>query len=195
MYKPDTERLLSVYKSKKYPLQKGIWELNLFGIRTDNGSPNTFDDTIGVLVKDAYGQTQVHTFSATTEPGTYYLKHPLNKDGCLILLEGHYPDVYKIGQHRGYKALEQCGNMIYVRDNNRNDLPEIATSSLISGNFKTNIHHAAIPELSKRVDKWSAGCQVINQGWYDFLNLFAESYLITGRNVYSYSLFNSRDFS
>lgn len=193
MFKPDFQRLRSVYASKRYPFKTGIWELNVFGIRQAQDTPNTFDDTIGVVFTNAYRQSEVHCFPATTEPGSYYLKYPLKKDGCLILLEGHYPDVYKIGQHRGYKALEQCGTMHYVRDNNRNALPEINASDIISGNFKTNIHHAAIPELSTRVDKWSAGCQVINQGWYDFLNLFAESYLITGRNLYSFSLFNSRD--
>ncbi|MBK6834056.1 MAG: hypothetical protein IPG89_07200 [Bacteroidetes bacterium] len=193
MYKPSIEQLKKVLTKKGYPIKTGEWELNIIGIRNDNAKPNSFDDTICVLFKDHYGDDTLITFSCTTDAGIYWLLHPLNVDGCIIMKEGHYPDVYKVGLHRGYKALEQCGKIHYVRDNNKDAVLDFDSKNEVFGNFKTNIHHASMPEQSISVDKWSAGCQVINKGWLEFLELCEKSVLVTERNLFSYTLINIRD--
>ncbi len=193
MFKPSIETLKEALNKKGYPIKTGEWELNIIGIRNDNAQPNSFDDTICVLFKDHYGDDTLVAFSCTTDAGLYWLLHPMNVNGCIIMKEGHYPDVYKIGLHKGYKALEQCGNICYVRDNNKDAVLDFDSNNEVVGNFKTNIHHASMPEKSTIVDKWSAGCQVINKGWLEFLELCKQSVLITEKNRFSYTLININD--
>lgn len=193
MFKPSVEQLKKALFKKGYPVKTGEWEINLIGIRNDNSKPNSFDDTLCVLFKDHYGDDTLICFSCTTDPGLYWLLHPLNVDGCIIMKEGHYPDVYKVGLHRGYKALEQCGKIRYVRDNDKDAVLDFDAPYEVTGNFKTNIHHASMPEKSISVDKWSAGCQVINKGWEEFLELCEKSKLITEKNLFSYTLLNIND--
>jgi hypothetical protein len=193
MFKPSVEQLKKALFKKGYPIKTGEWELNLIGIRNDNAKPNSFDDTLCVLFKDHYGDDTLICFSCTTDAGLYWLLHPLNVDGCIIMKEGHYPDVYKVGLHRGYKALEQCGKIRYVRDNDKDAVLDFDAPLEVTGNFKTNIHHASMPEKSISVDKWSAGCQVINKGWEEFLELCEKSKLVTEKNLFSYTLININD--
>lgn len=193
MFKPSVEQVKNAMFKKGYPIKTGEWELNLIGIRNDNAKPNSFDDTLCVFFRDHYGDDVLICFSCTTDPGLYWLLHPLNVDGCIIMKEGHYPDVYKVGLHRGYKALEQCGKIHYVRDNNKDGVLDFNAKYEVVGNFKTNIHHASMPEKSVSVDKWSAGCQVINKDWEEFLELCGKSVMITERNRFSYTLLNIND--
>lgn len=193
MYKPTVDQLKKALLKKGYPIKTGEYELNIVGIRNHNVVPNAFDDTICVLFKDEYKDDTLLCFSCTTDPGLYWLEHPLNVDGCIIMKEGFYKDVYKVGLHRGYKALEQCGNIRYVRDNNRDAILDFDSKNEVVGNFKTNIHHANDTDTSVVVDKWSAGCQVINKGWQEFIDLCDKSRLITERNRFSYSLINRLD--
>jgi len=195
MYKPSIEQLERAMKKKGYPLSYGEYELNITGIRNVSAKPNSFDDLICVFYKDEYGDKTILFFPCTTDPGFYWLEHPLNSRGCAIMKEGHYPDVYKIGVHRGYKALEQIGNIRFIRDNNKDTVLDFngKMEDEIFQVIKANIHHAAYPENSVVVDKWSAGCQVINKGWNEFIELCGKSRLITGRNRFSYTLLNIND--
>lgn len=193
MLKPSIEKLKAALKKKGYPIKTGIYELNIIGIRDDNAKPNSFDDLICVLYTDEYHDEVLLAFTCTTDPGLYYLEHPLCVEGCAIMKEGHYPEVYKIGLHRGYKALEQIGNIRYVRDNNKDATLDFNGKDEIFGNIKTNIHHAAMPEGSTIVGKWSAGCQVINKGWEEFLEICEQSRMITLKNKFDYTLININD--
>lgn len=194
MFKPSIEQLKHAMTKKGYPVLSGEYELNIIGIRNSNARPNSFDDTIVVLFKDEYHDDTLLAFSCTTDPGLYWLEHPMVAEGCLIMKEGHYSDVYKIGLHKGYKALQQIGKIHYVRDNNKDGVLDFDKGKDYSGVFETNIHHAAMPENSTIVDKWSAGCQVINKGWNEFIELCEKSRMITERNLFSYTLLNVNDF-
>lgn len=193
MFKPSIEQLKNAMKKRAYPLKTGEYELNIIGIRNENAKPNFFDDTICVLFKDEYLDDTLLTFSCTTDPGLFWLEHPITVEGCAIMKEGNYKDVYKIGLHKGYKALVQIGNIHYVRDNNKDGVLDFDKGKDFFGVFATNIHHAAMPENSVIVEKWSAGCQVINKGWNEFIELCDKSKLITGRNLFSYTLINLKD--
>lgn len=193
MYKPTIELLKEVLLKKGYPLKTGTYELNIIGIRNVSAKPNSFDDTLCVLFKDEYGDDTLLCFSCTTDPGLYWLKRPLHSKGCAIMKEGHYPDVYKIGSHKGYKALEQIGKISFIRDNDKDDELDFNGGVEIFEVIKANIHHASLPEKSISVDKWSAGCQVINKGWREFIELCEKSRLITEQNRFSYTLININD--
>ena len=194
MEKPGIEKIKAVLAQKGYPLKRGNYELNIIGIRNDSSKPNSFDDLLCVLFKDEYGDDVLLSFSCTTDPGAYWLKNPMNVKGCAIMKEGHYVDVYKIGRHRGYKALEQVGKIRFVRDNDKDDELDFNGMTEIFEVIKANIHHAAMPENSTKVDKWSAGCQVINKGWEEFINLCVKSQSITKQKYFSYTLLNRNDF-
>lgn len=193
MYKPSIEILKKALLKRGYPLKTKTYELNIIGIRNDNSKPNSFDDTLCVLFKDEYGDETLLCFSCTTDPGLYWLKHPMNIKGCAIMKEGHYPNVYKLGLHRGYKALEQIGKICFVRDNDKDAELDFKDGYEINEVIKANIHHAALPENSTIVEKWSAGCQVINKGWNEFIELCQKSKLITEQNRFSYTLININD--
>jgi len=193
MYKASAEQIKAAFRKKNYTLRTGHYELNIIGIRNDNSKPNSFDDTICVLFKDEYGDDTVLYFPATTDPGAYWLEHPMNVDGCAIMQEGHYPDAYKIGIHKTYKALQQIGKIHYVRDNNKDAVLDFNAPKKIVDVIATNIHHADEAEKSIIVDKWSAGCQVIQKGWHEFIELCEKAKLITECNLFDYTLLNIRD--
>jgi len=193
MYKPSIKQLKKALAKKGYPLKNGIYELNLIGIRNDSSRPNSFDDTLCVLFKDEYEDDTVLYFSCTTDPGLYWLKNPLHVRGCAIMKEGYYQDVYKVGIHRGYKALEQVGKIRFVRDNDKDTELDFKGEDEINEIIKANIHRASLSETSTVVDKWSAGCQVINKGWQEFIELCEKAKLITEYNRFSYILINVND--
>ena len=76
------------------------FELNIIGIRSQNLVPNTFNDRITVVYKDDVGQWQFQSFPATTDPGTFWLKNPLNPQGTAVLKAGQYLNSHVIGLHR-----------------------------------------------------------------------------------------------
>lgn len=193
MYKASIEQIKKAFRKKNYTLRTGEYELNIVGIRNNNAKPNSFDDTICVLFKDEYGDDTILYFPATTDPGTYWLEHPMNVDGCAIMQEGHYTDAYKIGIHKNYKALQQIGKIHYVRDNNKDAVLDFNAPKKIVDVIATNIHHADEGEKSVIVDKWSAGCQVIQKGWHEFIELCEKSRLITEHNLFDYTLLNILD--
>jgi hypothetical protein len=104
----------------------------------------------------------MHVFTCTTNPGTHWLKNLLNPKGAALLKPGQYVDSWKIGMHQGkYKALVQAKPITVYRDGNKNDLAE-ESSVEQTGLFGINIHRANPSAISTIIDKWSAGCQVLN---------------------------------
>ncbi len=193
MYTPKIYALKKAFAKKGYTLKTGVWELNIIGIRNSQSQPNTFDDTICVLFQDSYKDDTLLSFSATTDPGQFWLLNPMNVKGCAIMKEGHYPNAYKIGLHKGYKALQQVNKMTFFRDNNLDATPDFKNSSEIYDVIGANIHRASSVYTSTLVDKWSAGCQVINKNWLNFIELCDQSVLVTERNLFSYTLLNSNE--
>ena len=132
-------------------------KFHLVGIRSAANKPNEFDDLIGVI-----SGTKVAWYTGTTNPGTHWLKNLMNPRGTALLKPGQYIDSWKLGLHRGqYKALIQSKPITVFRDN---DLDMIAeeTATTDVGLFGINIHRANPNAISKFIDKWSAGCQVLN---------------------------------
>jgi len=130
---------------------------HIVGIRSNANKPNEFDDLIGLI-----NNSNVSWFTGTTNPGTHWLKNLMNPKGTALLKPGQYKDSWKLGLHRNqYKALVQCAPITVFRDKDKDAIAE-ETAVTDTGIFGINIHRANPNAVSKFIDKWSAGCQVLN---------------------------------
>ena len=158
-------------------------KFHLVGIRSNANKPNEFDDLIGVIDGE-----YVAWYSCTTNPGQYWLLNLLNPKGAALLKPGQYVDTWQVGFHQGkYEALTQCRPVTVYRDNNKNNIAEV-TTTLDTGMFGINIHRANPKLVSKLIDKWSAGCQVLNDPiQFDYLLTKCKQ---SGLNRFTYTLLN-----
>ena len=173
-----------------YRLATRPYELNIVGLRTNYSQPNTFDDVLAVCYTDASGNWQLHRWSCTTDPGTYWLQNPMNPQGTAVLKPGQYAGCYAMGLHRGkYTALVQVKPVTVLRDADRNGSPNYNTSSQQTGMFGINIHRANQQGTTKLVDRYSAGCQVFAnaEDFAQFLGLCQEHRQRYG-NSFTYTL-------
>lgn len=125
-------------------------DIALLGIR-GNGATNemgVYDDTIYRRLGDV-----VTSWRASTDPGRYWIQHPVNPSGCARLRCGVWR--YTVGLHLG-KHLALCQAMAVTVD--RIDAKGRVTAQQ-TGFFGINIHSGG---TEPEVGKWSAGCQVIH---------------------------------
>jgi len=185
-------RVKSILKRKGFVLHTRPYELNIVGIRSKNILPNRFDDEIHVFYKSKPKKWEYHIFKATTDPGTYWLKNPLQPQGTAILSQGQY--AYQIGLHQGkYKALVQAEPVKIIRDYDRNAKLDFLNGQREAGFFGINIHRAFAKGKAKIVDKFSAGCQVFaNIRDFDFFMKLAESHGKLYGNKFTYTLLDFR---
>ena len=176
------------------------YDVNIVGVRnseTKGRVTNAFDDCITISYK-VDGEWQFHCFQCTTDPGSAYMDNPiLENTGCAILKPNQYRGSHKLRLHAGkYLALGQKKDVTVYRDNNRDDKYDLDESKTDTGLFGINIHRATgrAGGKSTRVDKWSAGCQVIadNDDWHLFLDICQTAREIHG-NSFSYTLLESKD--
>ncbi len=167
-------QLMQVAKQKGYAYfsAKGRnYNLNIWGIRNSDIQANTFNDSIIVWweVPDT-DLWDVVRFAATTDPGLYYRNNPINKLGTAILKAGQYRNCYQIGKHRGSDALIQTAPITVYRDANDDNIIDIDSPNVNeqTGMFGINIHSANENGQSVLVDKWSAGCQVIQNTMQEY---------------------------
>jgi hypothetical protein len=152
--------------------ENGLYNLNIIGIRTAATDPNQFDDRICVVYKDSDDVWITKTWEATTDPGLFWLNHPMKVSGTAILVPGQYRGSHKIAKHQGrYDALCQRKPVKVYRDRNMDDVLDMDPETIEEGCFGINIHRAGV--ASTQVDKWSAGCQVFarRSDFEDFMSL------------------------
>lgn len=185
------EQLTTALESKGFTLFPGKYNVNLIGVRSKDKTPNVFNDKLYVILEGDKGK-ELHTFSITTEPGTFYLNNPMNVKGTAVLPPGQYKRTWQLGKHKGYDALVQSAPITVWRDNNKNNLAEKGKTD--TGYFGINIHRANPKIRSKQVDKWSAGCQVFAdpKEFEEFLRLCKRSEIIYG-NSFTYTLLEEGD--
>ena len=193
---PDVHTIINVMQGKGYRVfenRKGH-DLNLVGIRSSSVEANTFDDwvTAFYIFNDDWN---FFAFPATTDPGTFYRKEPLNVKGTAVMKPGQYRGAYKIGKHKQYKALEQKKPMTVYRDANRDGRLDTAGMEEDTGNYKTNIHRSNAHRPSVVVGKWSAGCQVLQDpDHFAFLLMLCERSKTKFGNSFTYTLLEEGDF-
>jgi hypothetical protein len=94
------QKLRAILKHKGFKLYKRPYELNIVGLRSESTIPNRFDDEIHVFYKTSPIKWNYHVFKATTDPGTFWLKQPMQPQGTAILSEGQFVGAYHLGLHR-----------------------------------------------------------------------------------------------
>lgn len=168
-------------------------DLNIVGIRSKDMSSNQFNDWITVFY--LYKTWNFFSFPGTTDPGTFYRQNPINVKGTALLKPGQYCGAYKIGHHRGYKALQQKRSMTVYRDANRDTVLDTTGVKEDIGMFGINIHHANAFRPSMSVDKWSAGCQVFQDpDHFAFFMTLCERAREKFGNSFTYTLLQESDF-
>jgi len=191
-------QLQCIAESKGYAFfdyKKKPWNLNIIGVRSDIAKANKFDDSMYVAYRNSSKEWEVRLYKITTDPGTYYLKNPMNVNGTAIVVPGQYRSAYKRGTHYTYEALVQRGkNPIKIyRDRDKDEILDMDPDTIIEGHFGINIHKAG--SNSTIVNKWSAGCQVFktSSDFNDFMKLIHRSESHWGK-YYSYTLLEEKDF-
>ena len=194
------EQIQTTMESKGYKyFTGGDYDVNIIGVRnseTKNRVTNAFDDCITLSYK-VEGEWKFHCFKATTDPGTHWVENVINEDGVAILKPGQYRRSHKLRLHQGkYLALGQKSPVKVYRDDNRDSKYDLLEENIQEGIFGINIHRATSRSggTSTRIDKWSAGCQVIanNDDWHEFLDICQTAREIWG-NSFTYTLLESKD--
>ena len=177
------------------------YDVNIVGVRnseTNGRVTNAFDDCMTISYK-VEGEWKFHCFPCTTDPGTHWVENILNDRGVAILKPGQYRGSHKLRLHQGkYLALGQKKPMSIYRDANLDGKYDLIEESVREELIGINIHRATSRAggKSSRVDKWSAGCQVIadNDDWHEFLDICQAAREIHG-NSFSYTLIESKDIA
>ena len=194
-----TENIKSYFAAKEYrffdtPDRK--LNLNIIGVRRDNQGTNTFDDFLLVMYREEELMIN-HRWQATTDPGKYWLKNPINPKGTAVLAPGQYRGTWQIGKHQGkYEALVQRKPVKVYRDNSKDEVIDYNNISTMvdEGYFGINIHRSNPYDQSYAINKWSAGCQVFKKvdDYKEFMKLCNDSAKIYG-NSFTYTLIEEKD--
>ena len=165
---PSVAQIIEVMHAKQFAVfeRPSGHDLNIVGIRCADTTSNRFNDWVTVFYKFRE-RWNFFAFSATTDPGLHYRLNPLPRGenqppGVAILKPGQYRGAYQLGRHRNkYRALVQRTKLTVYRDPDRNKTLDMQEDRVTSGFFGINIHRANETQPSVQVDKWSAGCQVL----------------------------------
>ena len=173
------------------------YDVNIVGIRnseTGGKVTNHFDDTLTISYK-VNGEWKFHSWSATTDPGQYWIENPISKDGTAILVPGQYRGSHMIGLHQGkYEALRQRKPVKVYRDNDKDLEYDTDEDTIKEGIYGINIHRSNPYDQSYYVNKWSAGCQVFKKvaDFHEFMDICKKARDIWG-NSFSYTLIESKE--
>ncbi|MGC3945372.1 MAG: hypothetical protein QM762_12800 [Chryseolinea sp.] len=173
----------------------GKYNVNIFGIRKDL-RVDLFNDIIGVAYIDENGIQQLRAYTATTDPGTYWLKNKLgNVNGTFILRPGNYRHCWRIGQHKGqYEALVQAEPRVFAGWRDGNSDGELDMSGPLYTDVQgLNLHTTShLKGTAEKVGAYSAACQVIRNvsDFVQLMDIIKKSSALYG-NSFSYTLFTA----
>lgn len=194
---PTVDEVIAVMENKNYSVfnnSKGH-DLNIVGIRSESIESEKFNDWLTVFYRFD-NNWNYFAFPATTDPGTFYRKNPINVTGTAVLKPGQYPNAYKIGRHKSYKALQQIAAMTVYRDANRDEYLDTDGMEQDTGLHAINIHRSNSSRASTVVGKWSAGCQVFQDpDHFHFLLVLCDRASDKFGNKFSYTLLQEQDFN
>lgn len=161
-------------------------KINIIGIRTNDNTPDKFNDYICVSYKDEF-----HIFEATTDPGVYWLKNPMRVTGTFVMMPGQYIDCWTWGTHVHYEAFVLCKPIRGYRDSNKDNLINPDLHKIYTDGQGVDIHHAHETVIQNVVDKYSAGCQVTRK-FSDWLILYGLG-KTSKQKYFSYTLLEEND--
>jgi hypothetical protein len=158
------------------------------GIR---GAFNPHGNQLGVYDDDfvlSIGNN-VTEWKGSTDPGQYYIQHPVNPQGCAQLKEGIH--MFKVGIHQDRYAAFVQAESFHV---NRLDASG-QVESVEFGEFGIHLHSGG-PGMN--VDRFSAGCQVIQspegyfgKTWHDFFDPAVEAMHQNQQSLMPYMLIDA----
>jgi len=181
--------------TNKYKIYTRPYELNIVGIRSAENKPNKFDDVFFIFYKNDRNELVFNIYPCTTDPGTFWLNFPMNPLGAAAIVKGQYIDTYKIGNHRGYTALTQAGDLKVYRDLDRDSDFDFGTARVYTSHAGDGINiHRAAPGSTENVNKWSAGCQVFKSSRdFDEFMKAAQKHKSLYGNKFTYTLLDERE--
>ncbi len=195
--KYDFKSIINSMKKKNYAVFENNtrpYNLNIVGIRAKDQIVNHFNDTLAVFY--FYDNQCIYQeYIVTTVPGSYFLEKPMNINGCAIVKEGQYPNMWAIGKHYTQTALVQISPCTVIRDDNKDDILDFNTGKEETGIFAIDCHRKEAPGISTTIDQASAGCTVLaDHDRFDnqFMPLMQEASKIYG-NQFTYTLINEND--
>jgi len=172
-----------------------------FGIRNNDMTAGIFNDFLGIYHTGS-DKLEIHT--GTVDPSSYYMSNPINPKGTAVMKSGHYPNSYKLGLHKGYKALVQCKRINFYRitkqmwEADNRGIPKeqrkinLKAKPIENAIIGANQHRASAFNISQDVGMWSAGCQVRNNPTqYSNFILDCEA---SKQPFFDYILFTEREF-
>jgi hypothetical protein len=130
-------------------------------------------------------------WKGSTDPGQYYIQHPLNPQGCAQLKEGVH--MFKVGIHQNRFAAFVHAESFHVNrlDSGGN------VASVEFGEFGIHLHSGG-PGFN--VDRFSAGCQVIaspegyfGKTWKQFFDPAVDAMHSAEQSLMPYMLTNKTD--
>jgi len=192
------QKIKQLAKDKGYIIYDEPYRLNIWGFRANTEKPNSFDDELHVftnVAKTGKPNWAYLVFKITTDPGTYWLKNPMNPKGTAILKAGQYKDVYRIDKHRGkyYALCQRNGKVTVVRDYDRDAVLDFYNGREQTGMFGINIHRARKTGETYKIDRYSAGCQVFkNANDFNFFMKMCEVHRKLYGNKFTYTLVDKR---
>lgn len=157
---------LDSFKHQFRNILKDLPKICLLGIRNYTRG-NAYGDSPSDLYDDCIVRcidNEIKIFEASVDPGSYFINHPMNPQGCARLKCGLW--YYQLGEHHAHRALVQADEVTV----HRIDKAGIKRGEE-TGFFGINIHSGGQEYL---VGRYSAGCQVIKAGeawkfqWTDF---------------------------
>lgn len=191
-------RIKTIAQEQGHVIYTEPYRLNIWGFRANTETPNVFDDELHVFTN--ISQTKITkwaylVFKITTDPGTYWLKNPMNPQGTAILKAGQYRDAYRIDRHRNkyYALCQRLAKVTVIRDYDRDAVLDFNNGKEATGMFGINIHRARKAGDTLTVDKYSAGCQVFkNAQDFDFFMKLCEVHRKLYGNKFTYTLVDKR---
>ena len=170
IYKETEERpeILDRVEAAGFATFDGAFDLNLIGLRNPEAAANKFDDQFHVICKDEKNLWQHFIFKCTTDPGLYWLQNSTRVEGTAIMVHPQQArSAYKLDLHAGrYLALCQRKKIRVWRDANKDQILD-RDGEQHAGYFGINIHRASATRTVENVERYSAGCTVI-QNFEDF---------------------------
>ncbi|EDX85452.1 hypothetical protein S7335_3153 [Synechococcus sp. PCC 7335] len=161
-------RILSYMDSKGYTIFEGLRKYNIVYIEgmNPNGSLNSDSDNvfndIRLVIEMIDGHPKIvgGPWLASTEPGSYYVKYPMNSKGAARIQFSQYT-AWQVGIHGNsepHEALVQTGGVVTVhRDFDKNGIR--TGDKLDTGYFGIN-QHSGYDNPVSHVGKASAGCLI-----------------------------------
>ncbi len=180
----------SVYQHDETP-----YNLNIVGIRAAKPIVNKFNCLMTVFWKYE-GNWNIYKMQMTSLPGLHWLENPMNTKGCAILKEGQFKGVYKVDKHNSkYDALcQRLGDVTVYRDGDRDREYDLVKGTEMTGKFGINLHRAHSNYELETVDKYSAGCQVIQDpDEFDVHMEVVKKAAEVWGNSFTYTLINEKD--